>query len=76
MYAVVMVLDAARQRAHVHSLHAALGDARTACGELRVRHPERELELVQLHRPMAVGAVISREHMALGLGVLGAAALA
>jgi hypothetical protein len=70
MYAVVTVLDSARQRAHVQSLHRALGDARAACAALGALHPERELTLVELHRPMAVGAVISPEHMALGLGVL------
>jgi hypothetical protein len=72
MYAVVTVLDAARQRAHVQSLHGALGEARAACAELGALHPERELTLVELHRPMAIGAVISPEHMALGLGVLSA----
>jgi len=70
MYAVVMILDAARQRALVHSLHSSLGEAHAACGELRALHPERELTLVELRRRMDVGAVISREHMALGLGVL------
>jgi len=70
MYAVVMILDSARQRAHVHSVHDALSEAQVACGELAERHPNRELTLVLLHRAMAVGAVISREHMALGLGSL------